>query len=164
MEGQPSVQSRYQLGISLGWCFCWFSVAQSCLTLLPHELQHARLPYSSPSPRVCSNSCLLSQWCNPAISSSAAPFSSYPQSFPASRSLPKSRWRRKGQPTPVFLPGKSHGLRILVGYSPWGCKVRHGWATTTTKKRVGSLHQVVKVLELQLQYQSFHWIFRTDFL
>ena len=31
-------------------------------------------------------------------------------------------WRRKWQPTPVFLPGKSHGLRILVGYSPWGCK------------------------------------------
>ena len=31
-------------------------------------------------------------------------------------------WRRKWQPTPVFLPGKSHGLRILVGYSPWGRK------------------------------------------
>ena len=31
-------------------------------------------------------------------------------------------WRRKWQPTPVFLPGKSHGLRSLVGYSPWGCK------------------------------------------
>ena len=32
------------------------------------------------------------------------------------------RWRRKWQPTPVFLPGKSQGQRILVGYSPWGCK------------------------------------------
>ena len=32
-------------------------------------------------------------------------------------------WRRKGQPTPVFLPGKFHGQRSLVGYSPWGCKV-----------------------------------------
>ena len=31
-------------------------------------------------------------------------------------------WRRKWQPTPVFLPGKSHGWRNLVGYSPWGCK------------------------------------------
>ena len=38
-------------------------------------------------------------------------------------------WRRKWQPTPVFLPGKSHGQRSLVGYSPWGCKgFRHGWA------------------------------------
>ena len=34
----------------------------------------------------------------------------------------KTPWRRKWQPTPVFLPGKSHGRRILVGYSPWGCK------------------------------------------
>ena len=34
----------------------------------------------------------------------------------------KMPWRRKWQPTPVFLPGKSHGLRSLVGYSPWGCK------------------------------------------
>ena len=31
-------------------------------------------------------------------------------------------WRRKGQPTPVFLPGESHGQRSLAGYSPWGCK------------------------------------------
>ena len=36
--------------------------------------------------------------------------------------LAKRKWRRKWQPTPVFLPGKSHGLRILVGYSPWGLK------------------------------------------
>ena len=34
----------------------------------------------------------------------------------------KVPWRRKWQPTPVFLPGKSHGQRGLVGYSPWGCK------------------------------------------
>ena len=34
----------------------------------------------------------------------------------------KIPWRRKGQPTPVFLPGKSHGQRSLVGHSPWGCK------------------------------------------
>ena len=40
-------------------------------------------------------------------------------------------WRRKWQPTPVFLPGKSHGQRSLVVYSPWGCKrVRHDFATT----------------------------------
>ena len=34
----------------------------------------------------------------------------------------KIPWRRKGQPTPVFLPGKSHGQQSLVAYSPWGCK------------------------------------------
>ena len=34
----------------------------------------------------------------------------------------KIPWRRRWQPTPVFLPGKSHGQRSLVGYSPWGCK------------------------------------------
>ena len=40
----------------------------------------------------------------------------------------KISWRRKWHPTPVFLPGKSHGWRSLVGYSPWGRRVRHDWA------------------------------------
>ena len=45
----------------------------------------------------------------------------------------KIPWRRAWQPTPVFLPGESHGQRSLVGYSPRGQKkVRHGWATNTT--------------------------------
>ena len=45
----------------------------------------------------------------------------------------KIPWRRKWQPTPVFLPGKSHGQRSLAGYSPWGCKrVRHDLATKHT--------------------------------
>ena len=59
---------------------CYCSVSQSCLTLRPHGLQHARLPCLSPSPGVCSNSCPLSRWCHPTISSSASPFSSCPQS------------------------------------------------------------------------------------
>ena len=42
----------------------------------------------------------------------------------------KIPWRRKQQPTPVLLPGKSHGQRSLVGYSPWGCRVRHDRATS----------------------------------
>ena len=41
-------------------------------------------------------------------------------------------WRRKWQPIPVFLPGKFHGQRSLVGYSPWGCRVRHDWTHTHT--------------------------------
>ena len=56
-----------------------------------HILQHARLPCPSLSPRACSNSCPLSQWCHPAISSSVIPFSSCPQSFPASGSFPVSQ-------------------------------------------------------------------------
>ena len=59
-------------------------------SLWPHGLQHSRLPCPSPSPRACSNSCPLSWWCHPTISS-VVPFSSCPQSFPASRSFPMSR-------------------------------------------------------------------------
>ena len=56
-------------------------------SLWPHRLQHFRLPCPSPSPRACSNSCLLSQWCHPTISSSVIPFSSCLQSFPVSGSF-----------------------------------------------------------------------------
>ena len=59
-------------------------------TLWPHGLQPPRLPCPSPSPRACSNSCPLNQWCYPTISSSVIPFSC-PQSFPASGSFPVSR-------------------------------------------------------------------------
>ena len=57
---------------------------------LTHGLQHARLPYPLLSPRVCSNLCSLSRWCYLTISSSVAPFSSWPQSFPASGFFPMS--------------------------------------------------------------------------
>ena len=57
-------------------------------SLRPHGLQHPRLPCPSPTPRACSNSCPLSQWCHPTISSSVIPFFSCPQSFPASGSFP----------------------------------------------------------------------------
>ena len=56
-------------------------------SLWPHWLQHARLPCPSPTPRACSNSCPLSQWCHPTISSSVIPFSSCLQSFPESESF-----------------------------------------------------------------------------
>ena len=67
------------------------SVAQSCLTLWPCGLQHARLPCPSPSPRICSNSCPLSRWCHLTISSSVVPFSSCLQSFLESESFPVSQ-------------------------------------------------------------------------
>ena len=54
----------------------------------------------------------------------------------------KIPWRREGQPTPVFLPGESHGQRSLVGYSPWGHKELDGtaWPTHTHKVRCSSQH------------------------
>ena len=60
-------------------------------SLWPHGLQHVRLPCPSPSSRACSNSCPMSQWCHPAISSSVAVFSFCPQSWPASGSFPTNR-------------------------------------------------------------------------
>ena len=60
-------------------------------SLRPHEMQHARPPCPSPTPRVHPNPCALSQWCHPTILSSVVPFSSYPQSCPASGSFQMSQ-------------------------------------------------------------------------
>ena len=60
-------------------------------SLRTHKLQHIRLPCPSLSPRICSHSYPLSRWCHPTISSSVSPFSSCPQSFPVSGSLPMSQ-------------------------------------------------------------------------
>ena len=60
-------------------------------SLGPHELHHARPPCPSPTPGVYPNSCPLSWWCHPTISSSVVPFSSCPQSFPASGSFQMSQ-------------------------------------------------------------------------
>ena len=62
----------------------------------PHGLQHARRPCPSPSPGVCPSSCPLNQWCQLTISFSATPFSSCPQSFPASESFPVSQLCESG--------------------------------------------------------------------
>ena len=74
----------------------WFSSVQFSRSVVsnslqPHESQHARPPCPSPTPRVHPNSCPSSQWCHPAISSSVIPFSSCPQSLPASGSFPMSQ-------------------------------------------------------------------------
>ena len=68
--------------------------SSSSVQLLSHVwlfVQHSRLPCPSPTPRACSNSCPLSWWCHPTISSSVIPFSSHLQSFPASGSFPVSQ-------------------------------------------------------------------------
>ena len=71
--------------------FCCCSVIQSCSTLWPHGLQLARLPCPSRSPRACSNSCPLTRWCHPTISSFVISFASCLLSFPESRSFPMSQ-------------------------------------------------------------------------
>ena len=91
------------------------SVVSNCLW--PHELQHARPPCPSKTPRVHSNSCLSSQWCHPAISSSVVPFSSCPQSLPASESLPMSQLFAWG--------GQSIGVWALASFLP---KNTQGWS------------------------------------
>ena len=84
-------------------------------SLRPHESQHARPPWASPTPGVHSDSRPSSQWCHPAISSSVVPFSSCPQSLPASESFPMSQlFAWGGQSTGVsasasFLPKNTQG-------------------------------------------------------
>ena len=84
--------------MSSWWQFNQFSsVPQSCLTLWFHGLQHTRPPCPSPTPGACSNSCPLSQWCHPTISSSVVSFSSCLQSFPASGSFHMSQFFTSGE-------------------------------------------------------------------
>ena len=99
-------------------------------SLRPHELQHARPPCPSPTPRVHSDSHPSSQWCHPHISSSVIPFFSCPQSLPASESFPMSQlFTWGGQSTGVsalasFLPKKSEG---------WSPAEWTGWISLQSK-------------------------------
>ena len=76
----------------------------------PHESQHARPPCTLPNPGVHSNSCPLSWWCHPAISPSVTPFSSCPQSLPASETFPLSQLFAWG--------GQSFGVSALASVLP----------------------------------------------
>ena len=87
------------------------SVIQSCPTLCNPVDCHTPGLCPSPTPRVYSNSCLLSQWCHPTISSSVVPFSSCPQSFPASGSFPMSQLFASG--------GQSTGVSASVNIQGW---------------------------------------------
>ena len=69
-----------------------FSCSVLSDSLPPHGLQHARLPCPSQIPGACANSCPLSRWCHPTISSSFVPFSSHLQSCPASGSFPMNQF------------------------------------------------------------------------
>ena len=78
-----------------------FSHSVVSYSLPPHESKHTRPPCPSPAPGVHSNSCPSSQWCHPAISSSVVPFSSCPQSLPASESFPMSQIFAWGDQSPA---------------------------------------------------------------
>ena len=101
-----------------------FSRSVTSDSLQPHELQHARPPCPSPTPGVYSNSCPLSQWCHPTISSSVVPFSSCPQSFPASGSFQMSQlFASGGQST-----GVSASAPVLpVNIQDWSPLGWTGW-------------------------------------
>ena len=96
----------------------------------PHELQHTRLPCPSPTPRVYSKPCPLSWWCPPTISSSVVPFSSCPQSFPASGSFQMSQLFASG--------GQSIGVSASTSVLPmntqdWSPLGWTGWISLQSK-------------------------------
>ena len=99
-------------------------------SLRPQGLQHARLPFPSPTPGVFWNSCPLTQWCHPAISSSVVPFSSCPQSFPASGSFPMSQFFESGGQ----IIGASASASVLpVNIEDWSPSEWTGWISLQSK-------------------------------
>ena len=84
LKGRSKVETIFfNLRFYYSFSSVQFSHSVMSDSLRPHELQHARPPHQSPTPRVYPNSRPSSRWCHPAISSSVVPFSSCPQSFPA---------------------------------------------------------------------------------
>ena len=112
------------------WVSVQFSRSVMSSSLWPHKLQHARPPCPSPTPGVYSNSCPSSRWCHPAISSSVVPFSSCPQSLPASGSFPMSQ---------LFTwDGQSTGVSALASVLPmntqyWSPLEWTGWISLQSK-------------------------------
>ena len=107
--------------------FSWSVVSDS---LRPHGLQHTRPPCPSPTSGVYSNSCSLSWWCHPAISSSVLPFSSCPQSFPTSGSFPVSQlFASSGQSIEVSASTSVLPMNTQ-DWSPLECT---GWTSLQSK-------------------------------
>ena len=142
------LKTLYPNAVTLGVQFS--SVAQSYLTLRPHGLQHARPPCPSPTPGVYSNSCPLSQWCLPTISSSVVPFFSRLQAFPASGSFPMSQFFASG--------GQSVGVSASASVLPmniqdWFPLGWTGWISLLSKE----LSRVFSNTTVQKQIQQV-WI------
>ena len=114
---------------------CYFSSVQfSCSvlsdSLWPHESKHTRPPCPSPTPGVYPYSCSLSRWCHPGISSSVVPFSSCPQSLPASGSFPMSQLFTWGSQSTGVSASASFPPKKSQGWSPseWT-----GWISLQSK-------------------------------
>ena len=119
----------------------------------PHELQHARPPCPSPTPGVYSDWRPPSQWCHPAISSSVVPFSSCPQSLPASGSFPMSQL--------ITWGGQNIGVSALASFLPkksqdWSPLEWTGWISLQSKglSRVFSITTVQKQQFFSTQLSS----------
>jgi len=126
-------------------------------SLQPHESQHTRLPCPSPTTGIHSNSCPSSWWCHPAISSSVIPFSSCPQSLPASESLPMSQLFTWG--------GQSIGVSASTSVLPmntqdWSPLGWSGWISLQSKglSRVFS-NTTVQKHQLQYKYIIYSHLF-----
>ena len=129
----------------------FISVQFSCLVMSDsfrsHGLQHARSPCPSPAPGVYSNSCPLSQWCHPTISSSVVLFSSCLQSFPGSGSFPMSQFfksgcQRIGVSASASVPPKNNQDWFPLGWAGWLSLLSKGlsrvFSNTTVQKSINS--------------------------
>ena len=124
-----------------------FQLLSHVQLMWPHGLQHTRLPCPSPTPRACSHSCVSSQWCHPTISSSVIPFSSCPQSYPASGSFPMSQpFASSGQSIGVSASASVLPMNIqdwfpleLTGFSPCSPRDYQESSPTPQFKSINSL-------------------------
>ena len=115
------------------WELLWVQFSRSVVSnsLWPHGLQHARPPCPSPAPGAYSNSCPLSWWCHPTISSSVVPFSSRLQSFPESGSFPMSQlFTSSGQSIAVSASTSVFPMNTQ-DWSPLGWT---GWISLQSKR------------------------------
>ena len=144
--------------LSFDYCSVPFNHSSGSNSLQPHGLQHTRPPCPSPTPRAYSNSCPLSWWCHSTISSSVIPFSSCPQSFPASGSFQMSQLFTSGGQN----IGVSASTSVLpVNTQDWFPLEWTGWISLQSKglSRVSSNTTVQKhqLFSTQLSWKpNFH--------
>ena len=121
----------FQININFLFSSVQFSHSVVSDSLWPHEPQHARAPCPSPTPGVHPNLCPLCWWCHPTISSFVIPFSSCPQSFPASGSFQMSQLSSLG--------GQSIGLTASTSVLPMNTQdwSHLGWTGWTSMKSKG---------------------------
>ena len=128
----------YVVGMGLVKVHSQFSHSVMSDSLQSHGLKHARPPCPSPTPEVYSNSCPLSRWCHPTISSSVIPFSSPRQSFPASGPFPMSQFFTSGGQS-IRVSGSASVLPMNIqDWFPLGWT---GWISVKSKGLSKSLLQ-----------------------